>query len=166
MIEQIRIYRNSVAHFKFFYKAEYDECNKLVNRLNTAIVKAIQITEEKDFVEKNVENLSESLKGVLDIFNSFKNSVAEIFQKVATTAVSPVLTELTKSIQESIWIKSIGNFADDLKKELLEAIKSSISIDVPKIDIPPINLPNPYSNDNEENSTENKNDETFENEDR
>lgn len=136
LIEQIRLYRNSVAHFKFFYKAEYDECNKLVNRLNSAIVKAIKITEDKDFAEKNAETLSETLKGVLEGFAAFTKSFAEIAQKaqeVVSTVIAPAFTAISKAVQESTWIKPLASFAvlaDEARKrqELFESVKPSAAL--------------------------------------
>ena len=136
LIEQIRLYRNSVAHFKFFYKAEYDECNKLVNRLNSAIVKAIKITEDKDFLQKNAETLSEALKDVLAGFASFTKSIAEMAQKTISTVIVPALTAVSKAIKESTWIKPLGNFAMNAvlaeearkRQELFEAIKPSTAL--------------------------------------
>ena len=136
LIEQIRLYRNSVAHFKFFYKAEYDECNKLVNRLNSAIIKAIKITEDKDFAEKNAETLSEALKDVLAGFASFTKSLAEIAQKTISTVIAPAFTAISKAVQESTWIKPLGNFAVNAvlaeetrkRQELFEAIKPSAAV--------------------------------------
>lgn len=61
IIESIRKYRNQIAHFKFFSKSEYIHCEKILRRLNGAIVKAIQITEEKDFASKNYEYIREAL---------------------------------------------------------------------------------------------------------
>lgn len=136
LIEQIRLYRNSVAHFKFFYKAEYDECNKLVNRLNSAIIKAIKITEDKDFAEKNAETLSETLKGVLEGFAAFTKSFAEIAQKaqqVVSTIITPAFTAISKAVQESTWINPLANYAvlaDEARKrqELFEAVKPSAAL--------------------------------------
>ena len=136
LIEQIRLYRNSVAHFKFFYKAEYDECNRLVNRLNSAIIKAIKITEEKDFAEKNAETLSEALKDVLSSFVSFTKSLAEMAQKTITAVIAPAFSAISKAVQESTWIKPLGNFAVNAvlaeearkRQELFEAINPSTAL--------------------------------------
>lgn len=136
LIEQIRLYRNRVAHFKFFYKAEYDECNKLVNRLNSAIVKAIKITEDKDFADKNAETLSEALKDVLAGFASFTKSLAEMAQKTISNVIAPAFTAISKAIQESTCIKPLGNFAVNAvlaketrkRQELFEAIKPSTAL--------------------------------------
>lgn len=133
LIEQIRLYRNKVAHFKFFYKNEYDDCNKLTSRLNSAIVKAIKITEDEDFAEKNVEALSESLKDVFAVFANFTKFLAEMTQKAITNFVAPAVTAISKAIEENRWIKSLGKFAVDAvlaeetrkRRELFETVKPS-----------------------------------------
>ena len=61
IIESIRKYRNKIAHFKFFSKSEYTNCEKIMRKLNRAIITAIQITEEKDFASKNYEYMSKAL---------------------------------------------------------------------------------------------------------
>jgi len=133
IIEQIRLHRNNVAHFKFFYKGDYNECKKLVNHLNSAIVKAIKITEDKDFVEKNAETLTETLKDVLNGFFSFTKALAEITQKTITT-IAPAYAAISKAVQENPWIKALGNFAvvlaEETKKrqELFESIKPSTAL--------------------------------------
>lgn len=136
LIEQIRIYRNSVAHFKFFYKADYDECNKRVNRLNSAIINAIKITEDKDFAEKNAENLSEALKNVLAGFANFTKTFAELAKKSLENVIAPTVATLLKSVNESTRIRSIGNFAVNTilaeeaqkRKELFEVVKPSTAL--------------------------------------
>lgn len=104
LIDAIRTYRNVVAHFKFFYKNEYDECNKKVSQLNKAILKAIQITEEKDFAEKNSEALKQALKGMVESFEKFKKSLEEMVLNVAKKAMLPAFTGISKYIQSSTWI--------------------------------------------------------------
>ena len=52
ILKQIRDYMNKVAHYKFFNKEEYQECRKLIASLDTAVLKAIKLTEDKDFAEK------------------------------------------------------------------------------------------------------------------
>ncbi|MBO5967746.1 MAG: hypothetical protein J6S14_04510 [Clostridia bacterium] len=169
LIGQIRHYRNSVAHFKFFYKNDYDDCNKLVNRLNVAIVEAIRITEEKDFTEKNSETLAGALSSIYEGFSSFMKTLGELAQKTITSIVSSGLAEVGKAIVESSAIKKLGTLAinsQEIRKqrELIEAIKmptlptqglippyvseiqrtlNSIKMEMPikKIDLPQIDLP-------------------------
>lgn len=64
LIDSIRKYRNSVAHFKHFYRDDYNNCNKIVKKLNNAILEAIKVTYEVDFIEKNIEQI----KNVISIF--------------------------------------------------------------------------------------------------
>lgn len=104
LIDTIRIYRNVVAHFKFFYKNKYDECNKKASQLNKAVLKAIQITEEKDFAEKNSEALKQALKGMEESFERFKKSLEEVVLNVAKKAMLPAFTGISKYIQSSTWI--------------------------------------------------------------
>ena len=96
LIEDIRKYRNEVAHFKFFYKKDYDECRVLINKLNSAIIKAILLTEEKDFLVKNLGELTETLQKIAEGFESFKRFLLEFAQKTVNEIVSWGLTELGK----------------------------------------------------------------------
>lgn len=98
-INQLRIFRNSVAHVKFFSRKDYTECSKLIKSLNTAILDAIKITEETDFAEKNREALYNSVAEVLEKVNAFTKWVGEksmrtvqalapLFEKVGKVAAS------------------------------------------------------------------------------
>lgn len=120
LIEQIRLYRNSVAHFKFFYKSKYDECSKLIKRLNTAIVKAIKITENKDFSEKNAEFLSESLMGIMDSFKSYTKAITEMTQKLITNIVPTAMSTLSENLKSisQAWQISNTAFRTSLAKEV------------------------------------------------
>lgn len=81
MIEKMRRYRNNVAHFKFFYKGDYNSCNKLIQKLNRAILAAIKITEEKDFTEKNAEALKKALSGFSEKLNEILEPIKQAIQK-------------------------------------------------------------------------------------
>ena len=93
IIEDIRKYRNKIAHFKFFSKSEYTNCEKIMRRLNKAIIKAIQITEEKDFASKNYEYMSKALAEPL-------MRMAELTQAISIS-VSPTIKAL-KQISDGI----------------------------------------------------------------
>ena len=140
LIEQIRVYRNRVAHFKFFYKEDYDMCNMVVNRLNIAIVQAIRITEEKDFVEKNYETLIKVMKSISPVLDSFKKHFLEISQKVVDSTITSALFAVSKRIQEADWMKSLGNIAirtpvEDVMREKLKLYDSIGKIDIMKSQI-------------------------------
>ena len=113
MIEQIRLYRNSIAHFKFFYKAEYNRCNTLSNRLNEAIIKAIKITEDKDFAEKNAEYLSETFKEISKGFSLFLKSMIETAQKAFATVITPAVLEISKLVKEYPLKKLLEDFNEN-----------------------------------------------------
>lgn len=123
LIEQIRLFRNSVAHFKFFYKADYDKCNKLANSLNSAITKAIQITEEKDFAEKNSEKLSVALQGLVDIFAEYIKASNEKFHEIASYIITPITDSLVKNVKENNWLKALGTLS--LNRFLAEEVGKS-----------------------------------------
>ena len=65
IIQQVRQYRNVIAHFKFFYQEDYEACSKLIKSFNTVIVNAIQITEDVDFAKKNAEALKKAFSGLV-----------------------------------------------------------------------------------------------------
>lgn len=65
VIKDIGNFRNQVAHFKLFDKEDYSKCLKLTKELNSAVLKAIELTEEIDFNEKNEENLHKHCENIL-----------------------------------------------------------------------------------------------------
>lgn len=77
MIETVRSTRNDIAHCKFFYKEQYNIFNKVVTDLNNLILKAIQLTEEKDFVYKQAESFRIVLAGIADILAQFQKRIKE-----------------------------------------------------------------------------------------
>lgn len=77
LLEEIRKSRNNIAHCKEFYKNEYLSFNKNANSLNSAIKKAIKITEEDDFDEKNMETLRNTLINMSSIIHQLQESIQE-----------------------------------------------------------------------------------------
>jgi len=104
VINNIRKYRNCVAHAKLFNKNEYDTCNKLVKKLNIAIIKAIEITEEKDFTEKNSNTIGELMSHIISSMNKLGESLAEaitpnIFESINfKDLIFPSAIDFSKSI--------------------------------------------------------------------
>ena len=82
LIDEIRKNRNSIAHCKFFYQAEYATCNKAMDKFNKAVRSAIAITEDNDFSEKNSENIKKVLAGTVMRFEEFKMSVTEALRPI------------------------------------------------------------------------------------
>ena len=80
LIHRVHDYRNNVAHSKFFYYKDYFECNKLLNQLIKSINKAISITEDKDFIEKNWGPFITTLKLISDVASGFVNTITPALQ--------------------------------------------------------------------------------------
>jgi hypothetical protein len=130
LINKIRRSRNSVAHCKLFYQAEYTDCNKAIGKFNKAIKSAITVTEVKDFSEKNSESMKKAFASVAKQFEEFKKSMAEAllpmvhFSRQFSEAIAPIREDIMK-------IHSI----------IQEAIQSTIqSFSNLKVSMPPINL--------------------------
>lgn len=81
VIEEIRKYRNSAAHFKTFSKKDYTDCSLLIQKLNRAVLNAIRITEEKDFSDKNLAYLKQSLSGISKRIEEFKQTLTDSIAK-------------------------------------------------------------------------------------
>lgn len=124
VIEDIRKYRNKIAHFKFFSKSEYSHCELIMRKLNKAIVKAIQITEEEDFNNKNYEYLSDVL--------------AEPLMKLA---------ELTHSLSASIspGLKALKQFHDSISNVMRSVNVSALSETMEKF-LMALSVDNPQDN--------------------
>lgn len=101
MIEKIRRYRNRVAHFKFFYKKDYDSCNKLILKLNRAILEAINITEEKDFNEKNAEALRKIFSGFSERLNEILEPIKQAIQKFSPSEFFKKILETPEELDQS-----------------------------------------------------------------
>lgn len=124
-INEIREFRNQVAHCKHFSSDEYKECAAAIRKLSRAIDQAIKITEEQDFEKKNREMLQLSIE-------SLKNSINEV-TKTIRESFKPLI-EITKSIQ----------FTNPFRG-MMDSIRNSIS-QIALSNAAKINL-NPY-NDN------------------
>lgn len=135
VLEQIRNCRNAVAHFRFFYKEDYEKCNRLIRQLNTAIIEAINITEEKDFTEKNTESLkiallsfSEKIKTLLAPFQDIRDKLLFSFD----SAISPKF----KAMQDLVspCVKEIQKNLDPFKLKLPQLdINTNMKFDFPTI---------------------------------
>ena len=139
-INEIREFRNQVAHCKHFSSDEYKECAAAIRKLSRAIDQAIKITEEQDFEKKNREMLQLSIE-------SLKNSINEV-TKTIRESFKPLI-EITKSIQ----------FTNPFRG-MMDSIRNSIS-QVALSNAAKINL-NPFNN----NITDDKEPEEEESEDK
>lgn len=139
IIEQIRIYRNLIAHFKFFCKADYDSCVKLINELDSAVLNAIRITEEKDFAEKNAEIFKDLLSGFAEkmsaVINPIIQTTIQATQKFMQSETFQMLSNMNKMFRDNGVCQKLGNFA--LKSALPESlIKQETALASIKASIP------------------------------
>lgn len=61
LVEEIRGYRNNIAHCKRFTKKNFNAFVEATDKLSDILDKAIQKTEEKDFALKNTESMRHAL---------------------------------------------------------------------------------------------------------
>lgn len=106
VIDNIRRYRNNVAHCKFFNKNDYYESKELITRLNKAIIKAIKLTEKNDFTKKNMETISNGLKATLSAFSLAMESFAKTYQEYAINTISSALNDMLIDLKLSSLYKS------------------------------------------------------------
>lgn len=146
VIEDIRSYRNKIAHFKFFYKEDYDKCNKQVCRLNKAIINAIKITETKDFSEKSMEYLIPSYASFEKAIHEFQKVLAPSFESLATTIqkMQSHLEIFTSSVASLFTTKPIFENSESAFNDFVHQINMS-KIDMPDFNIPQIDLTMPQS---------------------
>lgn len=112
MIEQIRWYRNNVAHFKRFDKKDYEACKNLIVKLNRAIIKAINITEEKDFTEKNAEALKKALSGFSEKLNVLLEPIKQAIQKLTQSEGYKMISGVSQKLQQSGIVKQLETMTE------------------------------------------------------
>lgn len=88
-LDEIRKFRNKIAHCKLFTFSEYNACNDAILKMIRTIDQAIRITEEKDFYDKNIETLSKS-------FERMNKELSETMKEIAKTVI-----EISRNISES-----------------------------------------------------------------
>ncbi len=121
ILDDIRFFRNSVAHCKFISKEQYNNCLEILKKNIKSLNIAIQTTEEKDFINKNIELQDKS------------------FKKLANTMREIVLSSYIPLMENIDIITKPMNEITEKMSEIIKPITSMISEMVPKI--PSIELP-------------------------
>ena len=103
LIEIVRSMRNDIAHCKFFYKEQYLTFNETVGILNRSIIKAIKLTEEKDFAEKQVESFRVALADIANSITEFEKRMKETILNTVNNVVQSFATSMDQ------WRKSFLN---------------------------------------------------------
>lgn len=127
LIKKIQIYRNRIAHLKFFYREDYAEFNKIMNRLNEAIVKAIEITEEKDFIKKNEEFLSKSLSDAFSTSWYALNKYTKLIEGRMYSAFEKLIPIIQKNMNYSKELDVYNKFCqmEEKRQEIIEGLNQS-----------------------------------------
>lgn len=126
LIDEIRTYRNIVAHNKFLNKSEYEKCKKLINILNKAVVEAIKLTEEHDFADKNAEALNKALAGLSEKINSVLAPIRESVEKLYNSKTWQAVCDISKKFESMNISKHITSlYNNDGINRAIESWKKS-----------------------------------------
>ena len=116
-INDIREFRNQVAHCKHFSSDDYKECAAAIKKLSRAIDQAIKITEEQDFEKKNREMLKLSTESFKDSMNEFANRIIEsirpLFDFKNSFQITNPLKGVMVNIRDSLSQISLSSAATD-----------------------------------------------------
>lgn len=132
-IELVRNIRNLVAHCKLLKKDEYDQCNKIINALNRALIRAITITEEKDFANKNAANLEKAMSGFSSRIHGAMERLLEVLN--SSTPSFSVLSETSSRLAEVLKNITPTVFPRDYFTSLGKSLDIYSSIDKPLYDV-------------------------------
>ncbi len=93
ILEEIRHYRNSIAHCKFLNKESYLSCKNAINKINSSVITAIKITEEDDFTNKNIVALNSILSELQVMWRTFVQDVFKPMADIVKAIISPKFKE-------------------------------------------------------------------------
>lgn len=125
LIEKIHNYRNIIAHVKIINENDYKVCNQLMTKLNYLINNAIKTTEDKDFYERNFENIHRSIQIVVEKIEYISKKFQNYFQSENYKRIKKISDEIEKS--RSVKLSSL---ISEMKKTTSpQIIKSSTVID-------------------------------------
>lgn len=109
LLNEIRRFRNKVAHCKFFRKNDYEKCSKILKILNKNIKKAIKTTMSLNFMELNIEYLLESSKKTMKLLSEMVSTITQnalenlkLFQKNTLEPLSKKLKDFYLSRRKKI----------------------------------------------------------------
>lgn len=147
ILNDIRNFRNNIAHCKFISKEQYENCIDILKKTTKSLDVAIKITEEKDFINKNFELQHES------------------FERLAKTMCETVLNiykplmENTDAITQPM--RNLSEKLNEIVKPITSMIPNIPNIVLPEIELPKFNIPNYFDlmNAEENNVKENDNNE-------
>ena len=127
ILNKIRIFRNNIDHCKFVGKRKYDECLKLLKQNIESLDTAISVTEEEDFINKNLELQLESIDRISKMLSEVVDTYKPLMESLEL--ITQPMTDLNKKV--SIMLSSLSSEVPNIP-----------SIVLPEIELPKFNLPN------------------------
>ena len=124
-LNEIREYRNSIAHCKFMSKNQYSLCLDLIRKTTKSIDKALRITEKRDFIVRSMEIHEEELQSTTRMIHEALEKINKTLVENISIMMKSVNDRLTQNIGDII--KVIPNMLPDIElpkynfKEQLEA---------------------------------------------
>ncbi len=105
-LDEIREFRNHVAHCRPVCKADYDRANALCKTINKALKKAIKLTEDEDFREKNFEELrgvsGNIAAAMTQLSEHIQGMVGNVVSAMGGISISSSVSEILAKQQESM----------------------------------------------------------------
>lgn len=123
-LDNIREFRNSIAHQKIFNKQDYIECNKLLDEFTKAILEAIEITEEIDFAEKNNEHLEAAYANLAKVVEPLERLGRKFEQCIKKFSVIHNYQHLI----DTPAMRAIADFANTVRCETIQNTVNSPAI--------------------------------------
>ena len=116
LIETVRSHRNDIAHCKFFYKEQYESFCEATNKLNNSIIKAINITEEKDFLNKEAETCRAVIANLSERFAQFNTMIYDSIKPLYENMdyISSTIKDSFKTLSEYVYPNSAYIKTDDI----------------------------------------------------
>lgn len=112
-IDYVRRQRNKVAHSKNFTYEDYKESLKILNKLIKAVDDAIELTQDKVFLEKNIDDIKISVQKVTESIRQFSKIMEESFSPIKQ--IPMIISDVLREAMEPIY-ESNRNYASILKK--------------------------------------------------
>lgn len=147
ILNDIRNFRNNIAHCKFISKEQYENCIDILKKTTKSLDIAIKITEEKDFINKNFELQHESF-----------DRLAKTMRETVLNIYNPLMENIDAITQP---MRNLSEKLNEIVKPITSMIPNIPNIVLPEIELPKFNIPNYFDlmNAEENNVKENDNNE-------
>ncbi len=142
-LENIRKYRNKVAHNKKFSKEDYDYSREFLNSFNNTLSSAIREIEKRDFAQTDWRV---SYKNTVNMISSMMNIISEEMQEnldELSKSMAGCMKEMIKSVNDSLKqmipmstqnvFKQIQEAHEEMTKQLSQSFRYITQQSMPKL---------------------------------